>query len=60
VVDEQHVAFDGVLRGHVQETFLLRLRDLGVSDSVATTMTVDNPRRVLELPEAHDRVRSQP
>jgi predicted metal-dependent phosphotriesterase family hydrolase len=36
---------------YVQETFLPRLRERGVSDAVLTAITVDDPRRVLELSE---------
>jgi phosphotriesterase-related protein len=34
---------------YVQETFLPRLRELGVAEAVLDRVTVENPRRVLEL-----------
>jgi predicted metal-dependent phosphotriesterase family hydrolase len=44
-------AYGGTGYTYVQETFLPRLRERGVSDAVLTAITVDNPRRVLELSE---------
>jgi phosphotriesterase-related protein len=42
-------AYGGTGYAYVQEIFLPRLRERGVSESVLTTVTSDNPRRVLEL-----------
>ena len=45
-------AFGGNGYTYLQETFLLRLRERGVSPGAITQMTVANPRRILTLHQA--------
>ncbi|MGZ3641201.1 MAG: phosphotriesterase family protein, partial [Candidatus Limnocylindrales bacterium] len=48
--DSQLKAYEGNGYVYLQETFLPRLRAAGVDEATLTTITVDNPRRILSLP----------
>ncbi len=48
--DSQLTAYEGQGYVYLQETFLPRLRGAGVDEATLTTITVENPRRLLSLP----------
>ncbi|MET1231871.1 MAG: phosphotriesterase [Candidatus Limnocylindrales bacterium] len=52
--DSQLAAYEGHGYTYLAETFLPRLRSMGVDEATIETMTIDNPRRILTLgtPEA--------
>lgn len=52
--DSQMAAYEGHGYTYLAETFLPRLRAMGVDEATVTTLTVENPRRILSLaaPEA--------
>lgn len=53
--NQQLKAYDGNGYTYLQETFLPRLRAVGVPEATITRLTVENPRRVLSISASADR-----